>query len=61
MFSIINNRKFYRDYWSNDPLLHSDIISETMSRNTFERIKHKFKMNKKTIKMIQIKCGDLEK
>jgi len=47
MFSIINNRKCYRDYWSNDPLLHSNIISETMSRNTFERIKHKFKMNKK--------------
>jgi len=39
IFSIFNVRESYRDYWSEDDLLHSDIVSRTMSRNSFENIK----------------------
>jgi len=37
--TIINRRLSQRDYWSTDPLLRSEKIVSTMSRNEFEKIK----------------------
>ena len=36
IFSIFNIRKSHRDYWATDEMLHSDIVSNTMSRNFLE-------------------------
>lgn len=46
IFSIFNARKSYRDYWSKDDMLHSDTVSNIMSRNEFETIKSKLKTSK---------------
>lgn len=50
IFSIINTRKCYRDYWSEDKLLHSEIVSNVMPRNEFEEIKSKIKTSKNSDK-----------
>lgn len=51
IFSIFNIRKSYRDYWATDEMLHSDIVSNTMSRNIFENIKSHLKTSKDSDKV----------
>ena len=46
IFSSFNRRLSQRDYWSNDPLLHSVPVASAMSCNNFEMIKSKLKFSK---------------
>ncbi|XP_066590837.1 piggyBac transposable element-derived protein 3-like [Prorops nasuta] len=46
IFSSYNKRLSQRDFWSNDPFLHSDPVASAMSRNHFEKIKSKLKFSK---------------
>lgn len=46
IFSSYNKRLSQRDYWSDDPLLHSVPVASAMSRNNFEKIKSKLKFSK---------------
>ncbi|XP_066596280.1 piggyBac transposable element-derived protein 3-like [Prorops nasuta] len=46
IFSSYNKRLSQRDFWSNDPFLHSDPVASAMSRNHFEKTKSKLKFSK---------------
>lgn len=50
IFTTYNKRSSQRDYWSKDPCLKSEIVSQAMSRNKFELIKSKLKYSKKSDK-----------
>ena len=53
--SIVNVRKKERDFWSENKLLHHDVISEALSRNEFLEIKHFLKLSKKADKNLNDK------
>lgn len=46
IYSITNGKKSFKDYWSTDEFLHSEVVSNVMSRNTFINIKSKLKTSK---------------
>lgn len=46
IFSTFNSRKSQRDYWSSDPYLFNEVISNAMSRQQFEITKSKLKFSK---------------